>query len=193
MKNLIMSVFLAVSVGAVYGDGVSALSQTDLSRGPKVCQTTALLSANLEVWHFDGPGNIEIGRLKVADAGKGRLSLVGGYLSFSEKFDNISLEAFGVHDRQVGDWRLHAAGGVYSPRSDGSCGWIAFSPETRLTKSAGKGLEVGVAGDLWWIESVKFDVRVGPYGRVEGKDGAMAVRYFHEDRQWRLEVCMPIK
>ena len=164
-----------------------------MARGSGPVQTTALLSEDGELWHYGGAKLIEIGRLQAADAGKGRLSLVGGYLSFSEKFNNVSLEGFGIHDRQVGKIRLHAAGGFYSPRSDGSCGWIAFSPETQLTRKVGKGVEVGVAGDLWWFEGGNPDIRVGPYVRQEGKDGTLAVRWFPEDKVWRAEICAPIK
>lgn len=187
-------VLAAVLCGAVYGDSDWTLvSQTDVARGSRPVQTTAIVSKNLAVWHFGGPGLVEIGQLRPVDAGSGRLSLVGGCLSFNEDFTNLSIEGLGIHSRRVGDWQLHATGGFYSPRSDGILGWIGFSPETRLTRSIGGGVEVGIAADLWWFEGSQADLRIGPIIRQEGKEGSFALRYFPENKTVRLDIGTPIK
>lgn len=187
-----IALLLAVS-GTVYGGEWSVLSQTDMKAG-NISFTNAFVSPKLEVWCFNHPNFRiwEVGRLGVVDAGKSRLTLLGGYLSYQEVTEDLFAEGFAIHKKDFGNsWNLHSAGGFYAPLTGGS--WSLFSPETRLVKPVQKGTEVGLAGDLWWFEGARADFRVGPIVRFSGDAGTLSLRYFPEDKFARFEVAAPIK
>lgn len=144
-------------------------SWVDLERGQEPSFTVGYISPELEIWRRYEPTFplTEVGRLVPVKTDDSSLLLVGYYLSYWSKTEQIYLEPFLIHNRQIEKkWNLESQIGIYLPISNSGKA-VVFSPETHLVSQLTDRIQFGIASSFYKQEGAACLVHWGPIARAK--------------------------
>ncbi|MEI8060939.1 MAG: hypothetical protein WCG99_01435 [Candidatus Berkelbacteria bacterium] len=178
LRVVLVVVVMVLASMAAHADG-TLFQRLDMARGAGPSLTTAWLdSSGLELWSFCQPDfpMYELGKLWPVKADEGDTLLLGGYVSWWDKVDQVFLEPFWVYNHPLdGDWKMETGGGAYVPLNGGP--WVFYTSQVALSHHVSKNVRAGIAATNWWQEGVGNSIAIGPKLKISAGDTSWLLRY----------------